>query len=118
VGRSERLERKSYVQRFAYDRGWMGSNAMWTKERPFDVGLDGIPHFALLDIEGGVETAAEDKLRRIEWMIANGRANSAVDAASDLAKSVAGMEGIAEQFAGTKAAERATHLMGLAAAAG
>jgi thiol-disulfide isomerase/thioredoxin len=225
------------VERFAYERGWMGSNAMWTTERPFDVGLDGIPHFALLDIEGkvilqgytsdlhsqleeavaaqvelvqkgpkdlhkdlkgawkartkgeyakaveearkaeakgapGVEAfiasvnaAAEAKLRRIESMVANGHANSAADAVSALAKGVAGLEGIAERvntlaaslasaemkseleasklvekleailaeegldvqgvdkklekiaekFAGTKAADRAKHLMGLVA---
>lgn len=225
------------VERFAYERGWMGSNAIWTTERPFDVGLNGIPHFALLDIEGkvilqgystelhsqleelvaaqvelvqkgpkdlhkdlkgawkarakgeyskaveearkaeakgapdvaafvaSVNAAAEAKLRRIEWMVANGQANSAVDAVGALAKSVVGLEGIAdkvntlaaslatpemkseleasklvekieeslaaegldvkgldkklekiaEKFAGTKAAERAKHLMGLVA---
>lgn len=225
------------IERFAYEQGWMGSNAMWTTERPFDVGLPGIPHFALLDTEGkvilqgytselhaqleelvaaqvelvqkgpkdlhkdlkgawkarskgeytkaveearkaeakgapdvaafiaSVNAAAEGKLRRIEWMIANGQANSAVDAVDTLAKSVVGLEGvadkvntlaaslaspemkteleaskqlekieaslaeegldamgldkklakIAEKFAGTKAAERAKHLMGLVA---
>lgn len=225
------------VEQFAYQRGWMGSNAMWTTERPFDVGVDGIPHFALLDIEGkvilfgsstqlhsqleelvaeqvalvqkgpkdlhkdlkgawkarakgdyakavaearkaeakgapdveafvaSVNAAAEGKLRRIESMIANGHANSAVDAVETLAKGVVGLEGIAEKvtalatslaspemkseleaskqvekieaslaeegleargldkklekiaekFAGTKAAERAKHLMGLVA---
>ncbi|MEZ6014730.1 MAG: TlpA disulfide reductase family protein [Planctomycetota bacterium] len=42
------------VQRLAYNSKWMGSNAVWTSERPFDVGLDGIPHFALLDVDGKI----------------------------------------------------------------
>ncbi len=33
---------------------WLGGYAMWTTERPFNVGMDGIPHYALLDPSGKV----------------------------------------------------------------
>jgi len=225
------------VERMAYEQGWMGSNAMWTTERPFDVGVNGIPHFALLDVDGkiilqgystelhsqleeavaqqvelaqkgpkelhkdlkgawkarakgeyakAVEEArraeakgapdvaafiaetnarAEAKVRRLQWLVDNGRASRAADDLGALAKNVIGLEGVAEQvntfatmlaspemqaeleaskaldkleqglveeglkargvdkkfeklaekFAGTKAAARATRLMGLVA---
>ncbi|MEM1452000.1 MAG: hypothetical protein AAGI22_23025 [Planctomycetota bacterium] len=37
------------VERFALEKKWLGTNAMWTTERPLNVGLKGIPNFALLD---------------------------------------------------------------------
>lgn len=43
---------------FAIDRGWYGGDgsdsAIWTKERPFDVGTGSIPAFALMDESGKV----------------------------------------------------------------
>jgi hypothetical protein len=33
---------------------WLGGKAMWTSERPFNNGFDGIPNFALLDADGNV----------------------------------------------------------------
>jgi hypothetical protein len=42
------------VERFALEKKWLGTNAMWTTERPFNVGLSGIPNFALLDSNGEV----------------------------------------------------------------
>lgn len=42
------------IERLAFESKWTGSNAVWTTERPFDVGLDGIPHFALLDVDGQI----------------------------------------------------------------
>ncbi len=40
------------AERFAYDRKWMGTNAMWTSERVFSTGAKGIPNFALLSADG------------------------------------------------------------------
>ena len=46
------------MQAFAIDKGWFGgdgaSQAIWTKERPFDVGTGSIPAFALMDENGKV----------------------------------------------------------------
>lgn len=43
------------METFGWKRKWMGTNAMWTTERPFKVsGVKGIPHFALLSAEGEV----------------------------------------------------------------
>lgn len=39
---------------FAWKRKWMGTQAMWTTERPFDTGAGGLPNFALLSAEGEV----------------------------------------------------------------
>lgn len=40
------------MQKFAWQRGWMGTPAMWTTERPFNTGSRGIPNFALLSSSG------------------------------------------------------------------
>src|SRR5688572_12025510 len=37
---------------FALKKKWLGGRAMWTTERPFDLGIDGIPQFGLLSPEG------------------------------------------------------------------
>jgi hypothetical protein len=42
------------VERFALEKKWLGTHAMWTTERPLNVGLRGIPNFALLDSSGEV----------------------------------------------------------------
>jgi len=42
------------VERFALEKKWLGTGAMWTTERPLNVGLRGIPNFALLDSSGAV----------------------------------------------------------------
>lgn len=39
---------------FAYERGWMGSGALWTTERPTNSGLGYLPSFVLLDGDGKV----------------------------------------------------------------
>ena len=39
---------------FVWKRKWMGTQAMWTTERPFDTGAGGLPNFALLSAEGEV----------------------------------------------------------------
>lgn len=42
------------VEKFALQRGWLGNDAMWTTQRPFATHGRGIPHAALLDVEGRV----------------------------------------------------------------
>jgi len=42
------------IEHFALQKRWLGTNAMWTTERPLNVGLRGIPNFALLDANGAV----------------------------------------------------------------
>lgn len=37
---------------FAWRQKWMGTQAMWTEERPLEISGSGLPAFALLDIEG------------------------------------------------------------------
>ncbi len=39
---------------FALKKKWLGTQAMWTTERPFDLDLDGIPQFGLLSPEGQI----------------------------------------------------------------
>jgi len=39
---------------FAWKQKWMGTQAMWTTERPFSTGARGLPNFALLSSEGEV----------------------------------------------------------------
>lgn len=57
------------MQAFAIDKGWFAASddAMWTKDRPFDVGAGGIPAYALLDDQGkvlmkGITTADHSKI--------------------------------------------------------
>jgi len=40
------------AEAFAWRQKWMGTRAMWTTERPLEVGGNGLPAFALLDTEG------------------------------------------------------------------
>jgi hypothetical protein len=40
------------AERFIMDRGWFGTQAMWTSERPFSTGSRGLPNFALLSADG------------------------------------------------------------------
>lgn len=40
------------VEQFAYQKKWLGSNAMWTSERPVESGSRGLPAFVLLDTDG------------------------------------------------------------------
>ncbi|MEO0650222.1 MAG: hypothetical protein AAFZ65_06055 [Planctomycetota bacterium] len=42
------------AESFAYERGWMGRGAFWTRERPASTGLGYLPSFILLDAEGTV----------------------------------------------------------------
>ena len=50
VGRANREE----MTAFAINREWFGTNAMWTKHRPFSSGQRVIPAYALLDETGAV----------------------------------------------------------------
>ena len=38
--------------KFIMSHRWMGNQAMWTHERPFDTGSRGLPNFALLSADG------------------------------------------------------------------
>ncbi|QDV05510.1 hypothetical protein Poly30_10080 [Planctomycetes bacterium Poly30] len=40
------------AEKFAWDRKWMGTSAMWTTERPFNTGSKGIPNYALISASG------------------------------------------------------------------
>lgn len=42
------------VESFAIARRWMGGRALWTTERPFDVGSRSLPYFVLLGSDGRV----------------------------------------------------------------
>lgn len=42
------------MERFAWDRGWMGTSAMWTREAPFRTGSRGLPNFALIGADGKI----------------------------------------------------------------
>jgi hypothetical protein len=42
------------AQGFALKKKWLGVDALWTTERPFDLGLDGIPQCALLSPSGEI----------------------------------------------------------------
>lgn len=42
------------AERFALERKWMGTRAMWTSERPFSTGTGGLPSLVLLDQDGVV----------------------------------------------------------------
>lgn len=42
------------TEAFVLAREWMGSDAMWTNERPFSLGIRGIPQFALLGPTGEI----------------------------------------------------------------
>ncbi|MDF1836932.1 MAG: hypothetical protein P1V35_03605, partial [Planctomycetota bacterium] len=42
------------AEKFAWNKKWMGTDVMWTGERPVNTGARGIPNFALLDNEGKV----------------------------------------------------------------
>lgn len=42
---------------FALRQKWLGNDAMWTTERPFSLGLQGIPHSALIGPDGKVVMA-------------------------------------------------------------
>ena len=42
------------MERFVWDRGWMGTTAMWTREAPFRTGSNGIPNFALIGADGKI----------------------------------------------------------------
>ena len=42
------------MERFAWDRGWMGTTAMWTREAPFRTGSRGLPNFALIGADGKI----------------------------------------------------------------
>ena len=39
---------------FALKAGWLGNGAIWTSQRPFSTGSNGLPSFALLDASGKV----------------------------------------------------------------
>lgn len=42
------------AEAFALKKKWLGGRALWTTERPFSLGIRGIPHFALLSPEGEI----------------------------------------------------------------
>ncbi len=39
---------------FALKAGWLGGNTIWTSQRPFETGMNGIPNFALFDASGKI----------------------------------------------------------------
>jgi hypothetical protein len=45
---------RAKMQKFALEKKWFGGDSMWTRERPFSTGMNGIPNFALLDAQGKV----------------------------------------------------------------
>jgi len=57
---------------FAWRMKWMGTQAMWTTERPLEVAGSGLPQFALLDTEGKVLLSGNplDQKKAIEEAIA------------------------------------------------
>ncbi|MDP6941405.1 MAG: hypothetical protein QGH51_05180 [Planctomycetota bacterium] len=75
------------------DRKWMWSDAIWTTERVFSTGMNGIPNYALLDSNGAVAMsgysnrsgkAAEEKIGELVKLRRKGR--------KDIPKSVAKVE--------------------------
>lgn len=42
------------MEAFALKYKWLGNDAVWTKERPFDSGLEGLPSFVLVGADGTV----------------------------------------------------------------
>lgn len=42
------------TEKFILEHKWMGNPAMWTNERPFNTGSNGLPNFALLSADGKV----------------------------------------------------------------
>jgi hypothetical protein len=42
------------MEAFALKKKWLGNSAMWTTERPFDLGLEGIPACALIAPNGEI----------------------------------------------------------------
>ena len=45
---------ESKMEGFALRRKWLGTEAMWTTERPCDAGLGGLPSYVLLSADGRV----------------------------------------------------------------
>ncbi|MDP7560394.1 MAG: hypothetical protein QF745_07620, partial [Planctomycetota bacterium] len=75
------------------ERKWMGGDVIWTTERVFSTGMNGIPNFALLDSDGAVVMsgysnrsgkAAEEKISELVKARKKGR--------KDIPKSVSKIE--------------------------
>jgi hypothetical protein len=60
------------AEAFAWRQKWMGTEAMWTTERPLEVEGNGLPQFALLDTEGNLLFSGNPlaKKKQIEESIA------------------------------------------------
>ncbi len=56
---------------FAIDHKWFGNNAMWTLERPFESGMDGLPSYVLLGADGKVIEKGGQPSSKTEELIAN-----------------------------------------------
>lgn len=78
-----------YVEAFAYRKHWMGTPAMWTKERPFPSGRKSIPAFVLLSAEGEVLLRGNPMRmkRELDEAIAN-EIEGATDAPDELPRSL------------------------------
>lgn len=77
------------AEAMAYNNKWMASNTIWTTERPFDVGVRGLPKCALLSREGKVLLVGRPHTikSRIEEAIAKEKA-AAKKAPADLPSSL------------------------------
>lgn len=77
------------TEKFILEHKWMSSAAMWTNERPFDAGIDGLPSYVLLGAEGQVlakgNHMGSDTKELIEAEIAKA-GDGPADASKDIAK--------------------------------
>lgn len=65
------------AERFAWGKGWMGSPALWTTERPVVSGANGLPNYVLLGADGAVlskGSSTRDK-SKVEDLIADAVSN-------------------------------------------
>ena len=92
VGRASEEE----MQAFAIDKGWfdVGTDAIWSKERPFSTGESAIPSYALLDETGkvilkGITTRDHKKIEEAIEEHAKARKKGPEDLPKAVAKQVA-----------------------------
>jgi hypothetical protein len=78
------------VVEFALGQKWLGGRAMWTTERPFNLGLDGIPQFGLIAPDGEMVLSGytNENSSKIEGAIAE-MVKDARKPSKDLPKDVA-----------------------------
>jgi len=99
------------AESFAYERGWMSGNALWTLERPCNSGVGSLPSFVLLgndgevllkgnssSMKGKIEDAIEEQIK-LGNAVPEGSPKSAKKAwksfrAGDFAKAIKGLNKI------------------------